>query len=53
MAVAALGLFVDMMLPAGGLRTLIQRRRTGDTGGPRAAPGSTEWWGWSPPIPAT
>ncbi len=47
MAVAALALFVVMMLLAGGLRTLIQRRRTGDTGNrrPRAAPGSTEWWG--------
>ncbi|MFB9653394.1 methyltransferase family protein [Pseudarthrobacter sp. NPDC092184] len=47
MAVAALVLFVVMMLLAGGLRTLLQRRRTGDTGNRRnwADRGSTEWWG--------
>ncbi|WP_101653628.1 methyltransferase family protein [Brevibacterium ihuae] len=47
MAVAALALFVFFMLLAGGVRTLIQRRRTGDTGNRRtwAARGSLEWWG--------
>jgi protein-S-isoprenylcysteine O-methyltransferase Ste14 len=47
MAVAALALFVVFMLLAGGVRTLIQRRRTGDTGNRRtwAARGSLEWWG--------
>ncbi|WP_054044789.1 isoprenylcysteine carboxylmethyltransferase family protein [Alloactinosynnema sp. L-07] len=47
MALAALALFVVFMLLAGGVRTLIQRRRTGDTGNRRrwAARGSLEWWG--------
>ncbi|MGW5721446.1 methyltransferase family protein [Amycolatopsis sp. NPDC003865] len=47
MAVAALALFVVFMALAGGVRTLIQRRRTGDTGNRRtwAARGSLEWWG--------
>ncbi|MFI7676342.1 methyltransferase family protein [Actinophytocola sp. NPDC049390] len=47
MAVVALALFVVFMLLAGGVRTLIQRRRTGDTGNRRtwAARGSLEWWG--------
>ena len=47
MAVAALALFVVFILLAGGVRTLIQRRRTGDTGNRRtwAARGSLEWWG--------
>ena len=47
MAVAALALFVAFMLLAGGVRTLIQRRRTGDTGNRRtwAARGSLEWRG--------
>lgn len=47
MAVATLALLVIFMLVAGGVRTLIQRRRTGDTGNRRtwAARGSLEWWG--------
>lgn len=47
MAVAALALFVVFMLLAGGVRTLIQRRRTGDAGNRRtwAPRGSLEWWG--------
>lgn len=47
MAVVALALFVVFMLLAGGVRTLIQRRRTGDTGNRRTwvARGSLEWWG--------
>ncbi|MGW5051437.1 methyltransferase family protein [Actinokineospora sp. NPDC004072] len=47
MAAAALALFVVFMALAGGVRTLIQRRRTGDTGNRRtwAARGSLEWWG--------
>lgn len=47
MAVAALALFVVFLALAGGVRTLIQRRRTGDTGNRRtwAARGSLEWWG--------
>ena len=47
MAIAALALFVVFMALAGGVRTLIQRRRTGDTGNRRtwAARGSLEWWG--------
>ena len=47
MAVAALTLFVAFMLLSGGVRTLIQQRRTGDTGNRRrwAARGSLEWWG--------
>ena len=47
MAVAVLALLVIFMLLAGGVRTLIQRRRTGDTGNRRtwAARGSLEWWG--------
>lgn len=46
MAVAALALFATMMLLTGGVRTLIQRRRTGDTGNRRTvrAQGSREWW---------
>lgn len=47
MAVAALTLFVAFMLLSGGVRTLIQQRRTGDTGNRRRwmARGSLEWWG--------
>ncbi|GAA4718629.1 Protein-S-isoprenylcysteine O-methyltransferase Ste14 [Promicromonospora umidemergens] len=46
-AVAALALFVVFMLLSGGVRTLIQRRRTGDTGNRRrsAARGTPQWWG--------
>ncbi|UUV35886.1 isoprenylcysteine carboxylmethyltransferase family protein [Amycolatopsis roodepoortensis] len=47
MAVVALVLFVVMMLVIGGVRTLIQRRRTGNTGNRRSSVsrGSWEWWG--------
>lgn len=45
MAAAALALFVVMMLLAGALRTLIQRRRTGDSGNRRTLSprGSLGW----------
>ncbi|BBZ19038.1 hypothetical protein MGAD_33730 [Mycolicibacterium gadium] len=45
MAAAALALFVVMMLIAGALRTLIQRRRTGDSGNRRTLSprGSLGW----------
>lgn len=45
--VAALALFIVFMLLSGAARTLIQHRRTGDTGNRRtwAARGSQEWWG--------
>ena len=45
MAAAALALFVFMMLLAGALRTLIQRRRTGDSGNRRTLSprGSLGW----------
>ncbi|MEU0465421.1 isoprenylcysteine carboxylmethyltransferase family protein [Amycolatopsis sp. NPDC006131] len=47
MAVAALVLFAALMLLAGAVRSLIQRRRTGDAGNRRtwAPRGSLEWWG--------
>lgn len=51
MAVAALVMFVVWFFVAFVVRSIIQKRTTGDsgirTGGLRAAPGSLEWWaGW-------
>ena len=48
MAIAALGLYLVWFLLAFGLRTIMQVRRTGDTGwrarGLPGRPGSVEWW---------
>jgi protein-S-isoprenylcysteine O-methyltransferase Ste14 len=48
MAIAALGLYVVWFALAFGVRTIIQVRRTGDTGwrasGLPGRPGSIEWW---------
>lgn len=45
-AVAALAIYVAWLVLAFGLRSLIQARRTGDTGwrSPGGQPGSLQWW---------
>jgi protein-S-isoprenylcysteine O-methyltransferase Ste14 len=44
MAAAALGLFVVLVLLAGGLRTWIQLRRTGDSGSRQSKLSTGQWW---------
>lgn len=44
MAVAALCIYAIFLLLAGGVRTWIQRRRTGDTGARHGRVGSAQWW---------
>ncbi|WP_407836149.1 isoprenylcysteine carboxylmethyltransferase family protein [Streptomyces sp. DSM 116496] len=45
MAVLALALYAAFLLIAGGMRALIQYRRTGDLGARHGRTGTAQWWG--------